>query len=150
MPVPKRRWNPQHETLDQTDPDSSVYIEKQGEQDGLIRRVASGVQSHADDEDSGDIVQYLDIDEAIQRLGVGRFQHGIFLACGLCFAADAMEVLMLSFLAVVLQEEWNLTEGQTDSIISVVFAGALLGTLLLSTLGDIWGRCVYRPMNCLI
>lgn len=87
--------------------------------------------------------QYLDIEDAIERLGMGRFQYGVFLACGLCFAADAMEVLLLSFLAVILQEEWNLTEGQTDSIISVVFAGAMLGTLVLSALGDIWGR---RPV----
>ena len=40
-------------------------------------------------DDNGSI-HYLDIDEAIERLGMGRFQHGIFLACGLCFAADAM------------------------------------------------------------
>mmetsp|Transcript_51513 Transcript_51513/g.124389 ORF Transcript_51513/g.124389 Transcript_51513/m.124389 type:complete len:683 (+) Transcript_51513:67-2115(+) len=87
-----------------------------------------------------DAIQYLDIEDAIERLGMGRFQHGVFLACGLCFAADAMEVLLLSFLAVVLEEEWGLREGQTDSLISVVFLGAMLGTLVLSALGDIWGR----------
>ena len=35
-------------------------------------------------------IHYIDIEEAIERLGMGRFQHGVFLACGLCFAADAM------------------------------------------------------------
>ena len=74
---------------------------------------------------------------------MGTFQYLIVLACGLCFAADAMEILLLSFLAVILQAEWGLTETQVDSIISVVFAGAMLGTLVLSTLGDVIGR---RPV----
>jgi MFS family permease len=39
--------------------------------------------------------------------------------------------------------EWELSEPQTDSIISVVFAGAMIGTLILSPLGDRWGR---RPV----
>jgi MFS family permease len=88
----------------------------------------------------------LDIEDAIDRLGMGRFQNLIVLSCGLCFAADAMEILLLSFLAVILQAEWGLSEGQVDSIISVVFAGAMLGTLLLSSLGDWWGR---RPVFAL-
>jgi len=82
----------------------------------------------------------LDMDEAIERLGNGKFQNDILLAAGLCFAADAMEVLLLSFLSVVLKDEWGLTDGQENSIISVVFAGATVGTLILSPLGDIIGR----------
>jgi putative MFS transporter len=85
----------------------------------------------------------LDVEDAIDRLGMGPFQYLVVLACGLCFAADAMEILLLSFLAVILRAEWDLTERQVDSIISVVFAGAMLGTLVLSTLGDAWGR---RPV----
>ena len=85
----------------------------------------------------------LDIDDAIERLGMGRFQYQVLLAAGLCFAADAMEVLLLSFLAVILKVEWDLTEHQMDTIISVVFAGAMAGTLVLSPLGDVIGR---RPV----
>jgi Na+/melibiose symporter-like transporter len=85
----------------------------------------------------------LHIDDAIEMLGMGTFQYQILLAAGLCFMADAMEVLLLSFLATILKYEWDLTERQTDTIISVVFAGALLGTLILSPLGDVWGR---RPV----
>ena len=82
----------------------------------------------------------MDIDDAIELLGMGRFQYDILIAAGLCFAADAMEVLLLSFLAVILHVEWNLSERQTDSIISVVFAGAMIGTLILGPLGDRIGR----------
>jgi MFS family permease len=62
------------------------------------------------------------------------------IAAGLCFAADSMEVLLLSFLTVVLRAEWNLTETQTNSITSSVFIGALAGTLILGPLGDRVGR----------
>ena len=74
---------------------------------------------------------------------MGRFQIKILIAAGLCFAADAMEILLLSFLAVILQVEWKLSEEETDSIISTVFAGAMLGTLVLSPLSDQIGR---RPV----
>ena len=82
----------------------------------------------------------MDIDEAIDRLGMGMFQFQIVLACGLCFASDAMEYLLLSYLAVVLQSRWALSEGQSDLISSVVFLGALVGTLVLTPLGDKVGR----------
>ncbi|OEU20287.1 MFS general substrate transporter, partial [Fragilariopsis cylindrus CCMP1102] len=75
-----------------------------------------------------------------ERIGIGRFQYSILFAAGLCFMADSMEVLLLSFLSVVLKHEWYLTEHQMDSIFAVVFAGALFGTLLLGPAGDIYGR----------
>jgi MFS family permease len=85
----------------------------------------------------------LAIDDAMELLGMGRFQLSILWAAGLCFMADAMEVLLLSFLAPILRSEWLLSERQMDTIISVVFAGALCGTLILSPLGDMVGR---KPM----
>jgi putative MFS transporter len=75
-----------------------------------------------------------------ESLGMGPFQRRILIAAGLCFAADSMEILLLSFLAVVLQSEWNLTEDQTASITSIVFAGAMIGTLVLGPLANRIGR----------
>mmetsp|Transcript_5137 Transcript_5137/g.11385 ORF Transcript_5137/g.11385 Transcript_5137/m.11385 type:complete len:527 (+) Transcript_5137:288-1868(+) len=89
----------------------------------------------------------IDIEEAIDRLGMGLFQYQVVLACGLCFASDAMEILLLGFLTAMLKGQWGLSERQTDSIVSVVFAGALLGTLLLTPLGDKWGR---RPVFAIV
>ena len=82
----------------------------------------------------------MDIDEAIDRLGMGLFQIHIVMACGLCFASDAMEYLLLSYLGVILQSQWNLSESESDLISAVVFLGALVGTLTLTPLGDKWGR----------
>lgn len=77
---------------------------------------------------------------AKDELGMGLFQRRILLAAGLCFAADAMEILLLSFLAVCLKAEWNLSEDQTSTITGSVFWGAMIGTLVLGPLGDRVGR----------
>ncbi|KAG7348645.1 major facilitator superfamily transporter [Nitzschia inconspicua] len=82
----------------------------------------------------------INIDFAMELIGMGRFQYQILIAAGLCFMADAMEVLLLSFLSPILQQEWTLSGRQMNTIISVVFAGALCGTLILSPLGDVVGR----------
>lgn len=92
---------------------------------------------HHDDDDAK---RRLSIDEAVEMLGMGPFQYRILLAAGLCFAADSMEVLLLSFLAVVLKAVWNLSDQQTSFITSSVFIGALIGTLVLGYLGDRIGR----------
>ena len=39
----------------------------------------------------------LTFDEAIERAGLGRFQRKLMIICGLGWAADAMEVLLISF-----------------------------------------------------
>ena len=75
-----------------------------------------------------------------ELLGNGPFQNRILIAAGLCFAADSMEILLLTFLTVVLRAEWNLTETETNSVTSNVFIGALVGTLILGPLGDRVGR----------
>ena len=61
-------------------------------------------------------------------------------AAGLCFAADAMQVLLLSFLSEVLRLEWNLSDDETAMISSILFVGAIFGTLILGPLADKKGR----------
>lgn len=84
--------------------------------------------------------QYVSIHSALNKIGYGPFQRRILLAAGLCSAADAMEILILSFLSVWVADDWNLSLAQQSSLISSVFAGAFGGTLVLGTLGDFWGR----------
>jgi MFS family permease len=82
----------------------------------------------------------LTIDEAIDRIGNGPFQQKILIAAGSCFMADAMEVMLLSFLALTLENDWKLTKDQTASIVSLVFIGAMVGNLILGPAGDRLGR----------
>ena len=87
--------------------------------------------------------EIISIDAAIDSLGTGPFQIRVLFAAGLCFAADSMEIMLLSFLSIILQDEWGLTAAQTATITSCVFAGSLTGTLILGPLGDRIGR---RPI----
>jgi MFS family permease len=82
----------------------------------------------------------MSVDEAIELLGMGRFQWIVLTAAGLCFAADAMQVLLLSFLCEVLRVEWGLSKDESASITSVLFFGAMVGTLILGPLADKKGR----------
>jgi Sugar (and other) transporter len=76
-----------------------------------------------------------------ERLGMGQFQRTILWAAGLCFASDAMEILLLTFLAVVLQSQWpNVSDTDVALLTSCVFIGAMIGTLALGPLGDRIGR----------
>lgn len=73
-------------------------------------------------------------------LGCGKFQNTLLIASGLCFSADAMEITLLSFLSTVLKVQWNLSSSQAASITSSVFAGQLVGTIVLGRCGDVIGR----------
>mmetsp|Transcript_14046 Transcript_14046/g.39347 ORF Transcript_14046/g.39347 Transcript_14046/m.39347 type:complete len:209 (+) Transcript_14046:233-859(+) len=95
------------------------------------RSIADGPES---------INEIITVDEAIERLGMGRFQLVVSAAAGLCFAADAMQVMMLTFLSQILRLEWNLTDNETAMISSILFIGAIGGTLTLGPLADKKGR----------
>ena len=71
------------------------------------------------------------IDDAVDRIGLGKFQLQVLFATGTCFMADSMEVMLLSFLSRILQKEWDFDEIQGANIPSSLFAGALVGTLIL-------------------
>jgi len=102
-------------------------------------------QSIQRDEQRGNYLEeeIISVDDVIETIGVGHFQLRILIASGLSFSADSMEILLLSFLSMILQDQWDLSPNQTASITACVFAGAFVGTLILGPLGDRIGR---RPV----
>ena len=53
----------------------------------------------------------LNIDEALQKIGMGTFQYRIMLTTGLFLAADSCEIVILSFLShVARSHHWNLQQ----------------------------------------
>jgi hypothetical protein len=90
--------------------------------------------------------QMISIDTAVERIGYGPFQWRILVSTGLCFAADAMQIVSLSFLTPVLKHEWDLNNRSAASVTSVLFLGAMTGTLCLGHLADRIGR---RPVFCI-
>lgn len=94
---------------------------------------------------------YISVDDAIERLGTGRFQLIVLTAAGLCFASDGMQILLLSFLSEVLRLEWSLSDDERSFITSVLFIGAIFGTLTLGPLADRIGRKpVFLLSACII
>jgi len=49
--------------------------------------------------------QIISVDDAIEAIGCGKFQLRILLAAGLCFSADGILMLLLSFLSPLLMDE---------------------------------------------
>ncbi|CAD6223426.1 unnamed protein product [Miscanthus lutarioriparius] len=81
-------------------------------------------------------------DEALSRLGFGRFQVLLLGFLGTGFVAEAMEVMLLSFVGPSVKEEWGISGGAEGLIISVVNAGMLLGACVGGLGSDRYGRRV--------
>ncbi len=82
----------------------------------------------------------LTFDQAIEKAGYGRFQNKLMLVCGLGWAADAMEVLLISFALPAIGQEWNLTNPQKGLLGTAIFLGMLLGAWVWGRLSDVAGR----------
>ena len=63
----------------------------------------------------------LTLEEAIERIGFGRFQIKLLLICGAGWAADAMEVLIISFVIPALMKEWGLSTAQAGFLGTAIF-----------------------------
>lgn len=82
----------------------------------------------------------MSFDEAIQQVGFGRFQTKLMVLCGLGWAADAMEVLLISFALPAIGEEWGLSAAQKGLLGTAIFLGMLAGALVWGRLSDLVGR----------
>lgn len=83
---------------------------------------------------------YYTTEEALSRLGFGRFQALLLVFLGTGWVAEAMEVMLLSFVGPSMKEEWGVSGGAEGLITSVVFAGMLLGACVGGLGSDRYGR----------
>lgn len=79
-------------------------------------------------------------DQAIEQIGFGRFQRKLMWVCGLGWAADAMEVLLIAFALPAIGEEWGLTNTQKGLLGTAIFLGMLAGAWVWGWLSDHIGR----------
>jgi len=99
---------------------------------------------------NGESVQEMTFDEAIDRIGFGAFQRKLLAICGAGWAADAMEVLLISFALPGVIKEWGLTTAQAGFIGTAIFLGMLAGAWFWGTISDYIGRRIGFQLTVLI
>jgi len=89
------------------------------------------------------------MEDGINGAGFGRAQFKLIAITGFFQAADAMEMMMLSFLGPAVQCEWDLTSTQVSALTTVVFVGMLFGTYFWGILADRYGRWNILFIDCI-
>ncbi|KAL4205227.1 hypothetical protein AMTRI_Chr01g136310 [Amborella trichopoda] len=97
---------------------------------------------HQEHSDMGDGTPKYSVDEALLSLGFGKFQGLMLAYAGMAWIAEAMEVMLLSFVGPAVQLEWNLSSREESMITSVVFVGMLFGAYTWGIVSDNYGRRV--------
>eukprot|EP01130_Rhizamoeba_saxonica_P004871 TRINITY_DN1974_c0_g1_i3.p1 TRINITY_DN1974_c0_g1~~TRINITY_DN1974_c0_g1_i3.p1 ORF type:complete len:373 (-),score=60.13 TRINITY_DN1974_c0_g1_i3:453-1571(-) len=99
-----------------------------------MERVALDPISETEDDD------IRTVDQVIDDIGLGKAQLLLFFVCGLSWATDAVEILLLSFLLPVLERDWELSSVSTGLLGSVTFIGIMVGSPLWGWVSDKYGR----------
>ncbi|PRP76232.1 hypothetical protein PROFUN_15317 [Planoprotostelium fungivorum] len=94
-----------------------------------------------DPEESFDGPSYT-IGEAIATIGFGKQQWMLFLVSGLCWIADAFEVMLLTYLLPAVQKEWSMNGFWESTVASISFFGMLFGSPFWGLTSDRFGRRV--------
>ncbi|KAL6656803.1 hypothetical protein ACP70R_004583 [Stipagrostis hirtigluma subsp. patula] len=79
-------------------------------------------------------------DEALSRVGFGRFQALVLGLLGTGWVAEAMEIMLLSFVGPAVEAEFGVSGGEGGLVTSVAFAGMLLGGWFGGLGSDRYGR----------
>ena len=80
------------------------------------------------------------VDDAVERIGLGRFQWRLLGVNGLVWAGDAMEVIGIGFIIPSIIATFGVTGAQAGLIGSLFFAGMLFGAWGFGSLADRIGR----------
>lgn len=105
----------------------------------LTKRGQDG-QTHGTFTEDGDGGASFTVEDAVEKIGFGRFQIKLFVLCGIFTASDAMEMLLLAVLSPVLRCTWLLEEWQVAFITTSVFIGMCIMAPVWGSFGDRYGR----------
>ncbi|CAL4943310.1 unnamed protein product [Urochloa decumbens] len=89
-------------------------------------------------------------DDALTVMGFGKSQSFVLAYAGMGWVAEAMEVMLLSFLGPVVREEWNVSPQDESLLSSVVFAGMLIGAFTWGFISDRYGRRTVLLLSTLL
>ncbi|MFA6505988.1 MAG: MFS transporter [Treponemataceae bacterium] len=85
-------------------------------------------------------MRFVSYEKALEKVGYGRFQRRLLWICGFGWAADAMEVLLISFAMPSMAAEWKLSAAQKGLLGTAIFVGMFVGALFWGRLSDKIGR----------
>ncbi|CAN6225752.1 unnamed protein product [Urochloa humidicola] len=88
----------------------------------------------------GEAATHYTTDDALMRVGFGRFQALVLAYSGLGWVAEAFEIMLLSFVGPAVEAEWGVSGAEQGLISSVVFAGMLIGSIAGGLIADRCGR----------
>ncbi|CAL1408622.1 unnamed protein product [Linum trigynum] len=80
------------------------------------------------------------LDEGLASVGFGKFQILVLFYAGFGWFAEAMEIMILSFVGPAVKLEWGLSANQESLLTTVVFAGMLIGAYTWGIISDKCGR----------
>jgi len=80
------------------------------------------------------------VDEVIDEIGFGRYQIFLMALCGLGWAADIMDLQMLSYLIPTLSREWDEPLDRLSMAAEFTFLGMMCGSLFWGMASDRVGR----------
>jgi len=82
----------------------------------------------------------MSVGDVIDAAGYGNFQHFLMILCGSVWMADAMEMMLMSFLLPRVREDWKLTDVEEADIMTFTFLGMLVGAYAWGIFSDKYGR----------
>lgn len=89
------------------------------------------------EEDEGKIME---VEEAINEVGLGRMHWVVYVVVGLVTAADSVEIGFIAYVTECLEAKWDLTESNKSMMESMIFVGQLVGSPLWGIMADRVGR----------
>lgn len=92
----------------------------------------------------------VEVQDAINSIGVGRYQFRLLLMCSASYMGDAMEIMLVSYLSPVVAKLWGLSSTEEATLVAIVFAGELLGAFGWGLVGDRYGRRTCFLLSSLI
>ncbi len=92
----------------------------------------------------------LTVQDAIDAIGFGRFQRRLLLVCGVTWAADAAEILLIAFALPAITAEFEVSRAAGGLLVTATFLGMLAGAWFWGITSDRIGRRVGFQLTVLI